>query len=141
MEISLGNALPSPKPDVETVRMSDLEAKLRALESRSLRKGCSSLDPARNKLIGIGMEVDSSSGKVSKDSFGVFNLRMIIGHGRCFSTILLCEKSGNAPGNRSLAGLPPRSISGHDSGSETTRPRARDVFANAAEARVNSIRK
>lgn len=74
MEIALGKEVPSSQPVSEALRKQDLEARLRTLESRSLRKGLGSLDPSRNKLIGIGMELDPASGGVTKDSYGVFNL-------------------------------------------------------------------
>jgi glucose-6-phosphate isomerase len=74
VKISVINDVPQTQIHFETLIKLGLEARLRALESRSLRKGCESLDPSRNKLIGIGMEIDPSSGRVTKDSYGVFNL-------------------------------------------------------------------
>jgi glucose-6-phosphate isomerase len=47
-------------------------AKLQALDSRARRKGLNALDPCRNPLIGIGMEV--VDGKVVKNGYGVFHL-------------------------------------------------------------------
>ncbi len=47
-------------------------AKLQALDSRARRKGLDALDPSRNPLIGIGMEV--VDGKVVKNGYGVFHL-------------------------------------------------------------------
>jgi glucose-6-phosphate isomerase len=48
-------------------------ARLRTLDSRARRHGLDSLDPSRNLLIPIGMEVDAA-GKVTKNGYGVFNL-------------------------------------------------------------------
>jgi glucose-6-phosphate isomerase len=48
-------------------------AKLRALDTRARRKGLDSLDPAKNRLIHLGMEVDAA-GRVTKNSYGVFHL-------------------------------------------------------------------
>jgi len=43
------------------------------LDSRARRKGLKSLDPSRNKLIPIGMEINAR-GRVTKNSYGVFHL-------------------------------------------------------------------
>jgi glucose-6-phosphate isomerase len=51
----------------------DLLAKLQALDSRAERKGLGSLDPSKNKLIPLGMEIDSQ-GRVTKNGYGVFHL-------------------------------------------------------------------
>ncbi len=48
-------------------------ARLKTLDSRARRKGLASLEPAKNILIPIGMEVDGA-GAVTKNSYGVFNL-------------------------------------------------------------------
>lgn len=46
--------------------------RLRAIDSKARRKGLDVLDPSKNILIRIGMEVDSQS-KVTKNSLGVFS--------------------------------------------------------------------
>ena len=51
----------------------DVLARLRALDTRILRKGLDSLDPSKNSLIGLGMEIDAA-GRVTKNSYGVLNL-------------------------------------------------------------------
>lgn len=43
------------------------------LDSRARRKGLAALDPGRNRLIGLGMEI-SSNGAVAKNGYGVFSL-------------------------------------------------------------------
>lgn len=47
--------------------------RLRYLHTRVERKGVDALDPSRNELIPLGMEIDAS-GKVTKNSYGVFHL-------------------------------------------------------------------
>ena len=47
--------------------------RLRALDTRARREGLARLDPAGDPLIGLGMELDSA-GRVTKNSYGVFNL-------------------------------------------------------------------
>lgn len=47
--------------------------RLKVLDSRARRKGLDSLDPSRNELIPLGTEQDSS-GRVTKNGYGVFNL-------------------------------------------------------------------
>jgi len=48
-------------------------SKLQALDSKARRKGLETLDPKRNPLIGVGMEVNSK-GEVTKNGYGVFHL-------------------------------------------------------------------
>jgi len=48
-------------------------SKLQALDSKARRKGFDVLDPARNPLIGVGMEINGE-GRVTKNGFGVFHL-------------------------------------------------------------------
>jgi glucose-6-phosphate isomerase len=47
-------------------------AKVQALDSRARRKGLAGLDPSRNPLIRIGMEIQDDA--VVKNGYGVFNL-------------------------------------------------------------------
>jgi glucose-6-phosphate isomerase len=47
--------------------------RLRVLDSRVRRKGLASLDPSRNRLIPLGMELDGG-GRVTKNGYGVFSL-------------------------------------------------------------------
>jgi len=47
--------------------------RLHALDARARREGLEALDPASEPLIRLGMEVDAS-GRVTKNSYGVFNL-------------------------------------------------------------------
>ena len=51
----------------------DVLARLQAVDIRARRKGLQSLDSAKNPLISLGMEFDAS-GRVTKNSYGVFNL-------------------------------------------------------------------
>ena len=57
----------------DSFQSENILARLKTLDSRARRKGIESLDPAKNPLIPLGMEIDSS-GKVTKNSYGVFNL-------------------------------------------------------------------
>jgi hypothetical protein len=69
-------ALYHDKPESESVfsqlKERNLPDALRALDSRSRRKGLESLDPRRSLLVAIGTEVQD--GKVTKNGYGVFNL-------------------------------------------------------------------
>lgn len=47
--------------------------RLKLVDSRARRKGLESLDPSKNRLIGLGMEIDGQ-GVVTKNSYGIFNL-------------------------------------------------------------------
>ncbi len=52
----------------------DLVARLKALEWRVQRKGVEALDPSKNRLIHVTMEMDETGRKVKKDLLGVFHL-------------------------------------------------------------------
>jgi hypothetical protein len=56
----------------ERFRSSSVLGGLKALDSRTRRKGLGSLDPSRGALIPIGMEVEN--GRVTANRYGVFNL-------------------------------------------------------------------
>jgi glucose-6-phosphate isomerase len=56
----------------EDLQRDNILAKLQALDSRARRKGLAGLDPRRNPLIPIGMEIQD--GLVVKNGYGVFNL-------------------------------------------------------------------
>ncbi len=73
MLLTLHHDNPSSGQIFEDIRKLNLVEKLKALDSRARRKGLESLDPSRNSLIGIGMEIDAG-GRVTKNSYGVFNL-------------------------------------------------------------------
>ncbi len=55
------------------MRKDSLLDRLETLNSRANRKGLGALDPARNKLIRIGMEIDDAN-HVTKNGYGVFQL-------------------------------------------------------------------
>jgi glucose-6-phosphate isomerase len=55
------------------IEKDSLLDRLKALNSRATRKGLGAVDPNRNRLIRIGMEVNES-GAVTKNGYGVFDL-------------------------------------------------------------------
>jgi glucose-6-phosphate isomerase len=71
--LSLFNDTPESLSLYQTFESGEVLAKLHALDVRATRKGLASLDPARNRLIGLGMEINSQ-GVVTKNGYGVFNL-------------------------------------------------------------------
>jgi glucose-6-phosphate isomerase len=71
--LALHHDRPSSEQTYEDLRKLNLTEKIKTLDSRARRKGLESLDPSRNSLISIGMEVDGN-GRVTKNSYGVFNL-------------------------------------------------------------------
>ena len=73
MLLSLHNDKPSSTSAAEDFQKQNLLEKLKVLDSRARRKGVESLEPSRNALIRLGMEVDGD-GRVTKNSYGVFNL-------------------------------------------------------------------
>lgn len=72
LKISLYHDTPSSQSFFDIFRDGAVLARLQALDSRARRKGLDSLDPSRNPLIGIGMEL--TSGRVIKNGYGVFDL-------------------------------------------------------------------
>ena len=60
-------------PDYDRLESERVVEKVRALDARARRDGLKELDPAKDPLISLGMEV-SSRGKVKKNSYGVLHL-------------------------------------------------------------------
>jgi glucose-6-phosphate isomerase len=71
--LTLHNARPDSTFTAEEFQKQNVLEKLKALDTRARRKGLDSLDPAKNPLIRIGMELDGNN-RVTKNSYGVFNL-------------------------------------------------------------------
>jgi glucose-6-phosphate isomerase len=71
--LTLHNDKPSSTPVAEDFRKQNVLEKLKSIDTRVRRKGLEALDPTRNPLIRIGMEVDGDN-RVTKNSYGVFNL-------------------------------------------------------------------
>src|SRR4051794_25037226 len=71
--LTLHNDKPSSAAVAEDFQKQNVLEKLKQLDVRARKKGLESLDPARNPLVRIGMEVDDRN-RVSKNSYGVFNL-------------------------------------------------------------------
>ncbi|MEO7142689.1 MAG: hypothetical protein ABI165_04225, partial [Bryobacteraceae bacterium] len=72
LQISLYHDIPESETFFEAFRTGAVLARVQTLDSRARRKGLASLDPKKNPLIGIGMEVEG--GTVTKNGYGVFNL-------------------------------------------------------------------
>ena len=64
---------PSSTAVAEAFDRENILEKLKVLDARARKKGLDSLDPRKNPLIRIGMEIDEK-GRVTKNSYGVFNL-------------------------------------------------------------------
>lgn len=73
MLLSLHNDRAGSEAFYNTIRKDSLLERLEALDSRANRKGLAALDPNRNRLIRIGMEIDGK-GRVTKNGYGVFDL-------------------------------------------------------------------
>jgi len=71
--LALHNDNPPSEAHFNAIRKDSLLDRLEALNSRANRKGLGALDPARNKLIRIGMEIDDAN-HVTKSGYGVFDL-------------------------------------------------------------------
>lgn len=77
--LTLYNDTPPSIAAAGNFQTQDILEKLKVLDSRARRKGLAALDPAKNPLIQLGMEIDGS-GVVTKNSYGVFNLSWQAGH-------------------------------------------------------------
>ena len=73
MLLALYNDRPASEAHYAALRKDSLLERLKALDSRANRKGLDALDPSRNRLIQIGMEIDGRS-RVTKNGYGVFDL-------------------------------------------------------------------
>ncbi|MGA3026298.1 MAG: hypothetical protein ABSF98_16160 [Bryobacteraceae bacterium] len=73
MQISLFNDSSEADGYYRALAGEKLLERLKVLDSRVRRKGLASLDPSRNRLIPLGMEIDGG-GRVTKDGYGVFSL-------------------------------------------------------------------
>ncbi len=73
MLLSLYNDQPTSEAYFTAIRKDSLLDRLKALDSRANRKGVDALDPSRNRLIRIGMEIDDQE-RVTKNGYGVFDL-------------------------------------------------------------------
>jgi len=73
VQISLFNDTSDSESCYRKLAAENLLERLRFLDSRVHRKGLDSLDPSRNRLISLGMEVDSR-GRVVRNGYGVFSL-------------------------------------------------------------------
>lgn len=73
MKLILSQDVPSSAPLAARFASQRLLSKLQAIDSKARRHGLDALDPAKNELIGIGMEI-SPEGRVTKNSYGVFHL-------------------------------------------------------------------
>ncbi len=79
MLLSLYNDRPSSDANFSLLRKDSLIERLKALDSRANRKGLDGLDPERNRLIRIGMEINAQ-GRVTKSGYGVFDLAWQAAH-------------------------------------------------------------
>jgi glucose-6-phosphate isomerase len=77
--LSLYNDRPSSEAHFTAIRKDSLLDRLKALDSRANRKGLDALDPSRNRLIRIGMEIDDRD-RVTKNGYGMFDLAWQAGH-------------------------------------------------------------
>lgn len=73
MLLSRYHDCPASKIYTESILKENLLERLKALLSKANRKGLGTLDPSRNRLIPIGMEVDEA-GCVTKNRYGVLEL-------------------------------------------------------------------
>jgi hypothetical protein len=71
--LALHNDNPTSEAHFNAIRKDSLLDRLEALNSRANRKGLGALDPSRNKLIRIGMEIDDAN-NVTKSGYGMFDL-------------------------------------------------------------------
>jgi hypothetical protein len=79
--LSLYNDRPSSEAQFAAIRKDSPIERLKALDSRANRKGLDGLDPNRNRLIRIGMEINAQ-GRVTKSGYGVFDLPWQAAHHR-----------------------------------------------------------
>lgn len=73
VQISFYHDSPPSQNYADTIQNENLLERVKALVSKANRKGVGALDPARNRLIRIGMEIDSAV-RVTRHCYGVLEL-------------------------------------------------------------------
>jgi len=73
VQISLFNDTSDSDGCYRKLAAENLLERLKFLDARARRKGLASLDPSRNRLIPLGMEIDGR-GRVVRNGYGVFSL-------------------------------------------------------------------
>lgn len=73
MLLYLFHDIPSSERYYSEMEQGRLLERMRAIDAKARRKGLAALDPSRNPLIRIGMEIDPN-GRVTKNGYGVFHL-------------------------------------------------------------------
>ncbi|HUS05908.1 MAG TPA: hypothetical protein VMZ52_06425, partial [Bryobacteraceae bacterium] len=107
MLLSLYHDKPSSTQAAETFTKENVLERLKLLDARARRKGLESIDPARNPLIGLGMEVDQG-GHVTKNSYGVFNLSWQAAEHPEWPETIMGELAGIRQGIRDVHKVPLR---------------------------------
>jgi glucose-6-phosphate isomerase len=105
--LSLYHDKPSSTQAAETFVKQNVLERLKVLDSRARRKGLDSIDPSRNPLIGLGMEVNES-GNVTKNSYGVFNLSWQSAQHPEWPQVIMQELAEIRQGIRDTHGVPLR---------------------------------
>ncbi len=73
MKLTLNHDVPSSSSLAARFVEQRILSRLEAIDAKARRRGLEALDPARNELIGVGMELDPE-GRVIKNGYGVFHL-------------------------------------------------------------------
>ena len=107
MLLSLYHDKPSSTQAAETFVKQNVLERLKVLDSRARRKGLDSIDPSRNPLIGLGMEVNEN-GNVTKNSYGVFNLSWQSAQHPEWPQVIMQELAEIRQGIRDTHGVPLR---------------------------------
>jgi glucose-6-phosphate isomerase len=107
--LSLYNDRPSSETHFAAIRKDHLLDRLKALDSRANRKGLNGLDPNRNRLIRIGMEINAR-GRVTKSGYGVFDLAWQAAHHREWPGQLTQELDQIRERIKEVHGTPLRSL-------------------------------
>jgi glucose-6-phosphate isomerase len=90
VQLRLDNDSPASAPLAARFDQRKVLARLRALDAKARRHGVAGLDPARNELIGIGMEC-TSDGRVTKNGYGVFHLPWLAAKNARWSHVVVNE--------------------------------------------------
>lgn len=105
MLLSLYHDEPASGPFAQVFLANNTLARLKTLDSRARRHGLDSLDPSKNVLIPIGMEIDPQ-GRVTKNGYGVFNLSWQIAQHPEWPDLVLSELAGIRAAIKETHGTP-----------------------------------
>lgn len=109
MKLTLYQDRPASGPLAARFAEQKLLSRLEAIDAKARRRGLDALDPARNELIGLGMELNAE-GRVTKNCYGVFHLPWLAARHPEWAGLVRAETAAIRQAIRAAHGVELRSI-------------------------------